>query len=388
MSRSTNLARGIVLIAVTGAALVGCTPPLPPDVLAAKAENSIACQSGDQPVSVPEAFAGSMMSVSANLQGVCPEQSISEAIPGDPAKVQITESAPTDAERAAFGCPVAPIVVPAFEYPVGLAYSIIGLEGLVLTPDVIAGMLNGTITSWEDPAIAAANQGIDLTGLPEIAVLGLDRPSGSVQAMSTWLAQAAPTQWTAGVVDTLPQATTTYSTEADLMADLVGMEGAIAVIPVVQAVLNAVSVGALPVQDVVVSADDTGLAKVGGGALTLTTDEAGNITATPATGGVPVEGNFDIAASKVVLADGQPLIGWPVLGVAHMMVCDDGSDPLPLSTAQYIVRLAGQGGLETFGVTPLPEPVRIRTFVPLKVSVDPNAPVSSSTPAPSESANS
>ena len=84
-------------------------------------------------------------------------------------------------------------------------------------------------------------------------------------------------------------------------------------------------------------------------------------------GGVPVEGHFDLASSKIVLAEGQPVIGWPIMGMAHLMVCDSPADPLPLSVAQYAVRLAGQGALETFGVTPLPEPIRVQTFGPLKV---------------------
>jgi hypothetical protein len=91
--------------------------------------------------------------------------------------------------------------------------------------------------------------------------------------------------------------------------------------------------------------------------------------ASPAIGGVPVEGNFDLASSKIVLAEGQPLVGWPIMGMAHLMICDDPADPLPLSVAQYAVRLAGQGALETFGVTPLPEPIRVQTFKPLKVTV-------------------
>jgi len=376
MSRKSTITRGIVLVAASGLAVTACTPPLPPDVLAAKAENSITCQSGDQAVAMPEDFAGAMLQVSSNLQGVCEAQTVSEAAAGEPATVQVVDHAPTKDDLAAFakGCPTAPIVVPAFAYPVGLAYSIVGLEGLVLTPTVIASMLDGSITTWDDPAIAEANPGVDLSGLPDITVLGLDHPSGSVEAMTTWLAAEAPAAWPHGAVAQLPTATTTYATEADLMADLAANEGAIAITPVVQAVNNAIAVASLPVQDAVISSDDTGLAKVGAGAMTVTTGEDGSIVATPAVGGVPVEGNFDLAASKVVLANGQPLLGWPVLGVAHLLVCDDGADPLPLSTAQYILRLAGQGALETFGLTPLPEPVRIRTFTPLKVTVDPNAP--------------
>jgi hypothetical protein len=34
-----------------------------------------------------------------------------------------------------------------------------------------------------------------------------------------------------------------------------------------------------------------------------------------------------------------------------------------------MVRLAGQGSLEIFGVTPLPEPIRVQTFTPLRVTV-------------------
>ena len=108
--------------------------------------------------------------------------------------------------------------------------------------------------------------------------------------------------------------------------------------------------------------------------------DKGNLAASPAIGGVPVEGNFDAAAAKIVLAEGQPMVGWPVVGYAHMLICDDPKDPLPLSTAQYLIRLAGQGSLETFGVTPLPDPIRIKLFTPLKVAVP------SSAPAPASSA--
>ena len=373
MPRMTMITRGIVLVAVCAAAVTACTPPLPPDVLAAQAENTIVCQSGSQNVSMPDDFAGAMSLVNGNLSGVCVDQSITEVLPGEPATLQVIDHAPTTDDIAAFkqNCPTNPIVVPAFGYAVGLAYNIIGLDGLVLTPEVIAGMLSGAITSWEDPKIAEANAGIDLTGLPPIAIAALDAPSGAVEAMTTWLSKAAPKDWTSGPTATLANATTTFPTAIDLMGELTAMEGTIAVVPVVSAATNAVPVASLPVQDLVIAPDDTQSQKIGLGATTITKDEAGNLLASPAVGGVPVEGNLDLAASKVVLAEGQPVLGWPVMGVAHLVVCDDPKDPLPLSTAQYVVRLAGQGGFETFGVTPLPEPIRIQTFAPLKVTVAP-----------------
>ena len=49
MSRRSVKVRGIVLTSFVGAAVLvlsACTPPLPPDVLAAQAESQITCQSG------------------------------------------------------------------------------------------------------------------------------------------------------------------------------------------------------------------------------------------------------------------------------------------------------------------------------------------------------
>lgn len=115
--------------------------------------------------------------------------------------------------------------------------------------------------------------------------------------------------------------------------------------------------------------DDPQLAKIGSGAMTLSVEDQGNIAASPAVGGIPDDEIFDLAASKIILQEDQPVVGWPVLGTGHLLVCDDPADPLPLSVAQYALRLAGQGALETYGLTPLPEPVRIKTFEPLKVTV-------------------
>jgi hypothetical protein len=140
------------------------------------------------------------------------------------------------------------------------------------------------------------------------------------------------------------------------------------VLPAIQALNAALPMASADINGTTISVDDTQLLKVGIGAMTMTTDANGNMVASAAVGGTPIPESFDAAAAKIVLAEGQEMIGWPILGIAHMLICDDGTDPLPLSSAQYLVRLAGQGSLETFGLTPLPEPIRISTFVPLKVT--------------------
>lgn len=373
----------------------GCTPPMPPDVLAARAEAQVVCQQGDLAVAVPEAFTGSMAAVGMALGAVCPEQTITEVAVGEPAPIQLTDVAPSSETLRAFAeeqCAGSPaLTIPAFAYPVSLAYNIIGVEGLTLTPQAVAGILNGSITSFEDPLITAENDGFDLSGLPPITVLGLEGPQGSVEAMTAWLNQQDPQSWTSGVVATLPTARSLPS-NLDLIAELTLAEGNVAVIPVFEAMNNVIPSASLPVTgtdeegtavDLVVTSDDVQLTKVGSGATTVTKDEAGNLTATAAVGGLPNPGVFDLGASKIVLAEGQPLAGWPVLGYAHLMVCDSATDPLPLSFAQYLVRLAGQGALESFGVTPMPEPIRVQTFLPLKVTLATDGPSSPSSASPS-----
>ena len=382
MPRTAPLTRGIVLIASAVVALAACTPPMPPDVLAARAEAQIVCGNGDVAVVTPETLTGSMAAVGAALTTVCPQDTVTEVPVDQPAQVALVDKTPTAADIDAFStasCPTgSTIVVPAFAYPVTIAYNVIGLEGVVFTPAAVAGILSGTVTSWEDPLITDENPDFDFTGLPDLTLMSVDTDQGSVEAMTAWLTQQAPDAWTKGTIGTL-EGSQTFPTETEMVAEMAAVESSIAVLPVFQAFNNVLATANLPVyvqgddgsmQELVVTADDVQLYKVGSGATVVTKDDAGNIFASPATGGVPVEGNFDLASSKIVLAAGAPLIGWPVLGYAHLLVCDDAKDSKPLAFTQYVVRLAGQGSLEAFGLTPMPEPIRIQTFAPLKVTVN------------------
>lgn len=389
MPRLSTRNRGIALASFAAAIpvlLAACTPPMPPDVLAAVAESQITCQSGDVSVAVPEEFAGSMSAVGMALGGVCPDQTVTEVFVGDPAPVYITSGTPSADEVSAFSSTQCPsgttITIPAFGYQVTAGFNVIGLEGLLMTPEIIAGILNGTITSFEDPLIVAANEGYDLTLLPDITVMSMEAPQGSVQAMTAWLAQEVPDQWTQGEVGTLDIGEK-FATSQELLDAMYSADATFAILPTSTVVAAGLAPASLPAymknddgsagEMVVITPDDTQLAKVGAGATMVTTDEAGNMIASAAVGGVPNAESFDLASSKVVLQEGQAVAGWPVIGMAHALVCDTPDDPLPLSFAQYLVRLAGQGSLEGYGLVPLPEPIRFATFTPLKVTVDPEA---------------
>lgn len=371
---------GVLTVAAVVAA---CTPPLPPDVLAANAERQIECQAADAAVTAPGRLADAVAQFNTSLQGLCPEQSMTATAPGEPAAVTLIDHPPTAAEvaDAAAACPSGSslLVAPTFGVGIAVAFNIIGIDTLTLTPAVIAGILQGSITSWDDPAIAALNDGIDLTGLPITLVRPADA-SGAVQAISQWLSQTAPEAWSQGTVDVLPAGEPMASGQ-ELVDALFAADGAVTVMSIAEASRNVFGMASIPIpipdtsEEVLMPPSNADLVKIGIAAAQVTTDEQGHMFASHALGGVPVAGQFDQSAAKIVLQPGQPTIGWPVIEMVHVLACDDPADPLPRLTAQFMNKLAGQGVLDGVGFTPLPEPVRVLTFPALNVTVPTDAPV-------------
>lgn len=94
------------------------------------------------------------------------------------------------------------ISVPHYISPIAVAYNLPALEGstLRLSPASIAGIFANTITTWNDPAIAADNP--DLT-LPDLAINPVHRSdeSGTSKNFTDYLAKAAPDVWTYGAIE-------------------------------------------------------------------------------------------------------------------------------------------------------------------------------------------
>jgi len=86
--------------------------------------------------------------------------------------------------------------LPMVAGPLALAYNLSGVDKLVLTPDLIAKIFLGQITTWNDPAIAAVNSG---TSLPSTAIKVFYRSdeSGTTENFEKYLAATAPSVWTA-----------------------------------------------------------------------------------------------------------------------------------------------------------------------------------------------
>ncbi len=87
------------------------------------------------------------------------------------------------------------IQLPAYISPIAVIFNIEGIDTLNMDAATIAGLFAGEITNWNDPAIAALNEGVEL---PDLAVTPVHRAddSGTTENFTDYLSQAAPEVWT------------------------------------------------------------------------------------------------------------------------------------------------------------------------------------------------
>ena len=94
------------------------------------------------------------------------------------------------------------IDLPNYVSPIAIAFNIPGVTSLNLKPDTIAKIFNGTITTWDDPAITADNSGASLSG--PITVVHRSDDSGTTKNFTDTLKQLAPDVWTYDVTNDMP----------------------------------------------------------------------------------------------------------------------------------------------------------------------------------------
>jgi phosphate transport system substrate-binding protein len=93
-------------------------------------------------------------------------------------------------------CGSAPLDLPMVVGPIALAYKLNGVDKLVLTPDLVAKIFTGKIKKWNDPAIAAKNNGVKLP-TSNINVIYRSDASGTTQNFENYLAATDKTDFTA-----------------------------------------------------------------------------------------------------------------------------------------------------------------------------------------------
>ena len=103
-----------------------------------------------------------------------------------------------------YGGAAAVLYFPTVAAPITVSYNLSGLtKTLVFSASTLAKIFAGTITSWNDPAIAADNPGVSL---PNTKITPVHRSdgSGTTHNFTLYLSKADPTVWTFGSSTTFP----------------------------------------------------------------------------------------------------------------------------------------------------------------------------------------
>lgn len=111
-----------------------------------------------------------------------------------------TDSTVKDDEKANFSRPF--LYFPTVAAPITVSYNLSGVDKVQLSPDTLAGIFMGAITTWSDPKIATDNPGVTL---PSTAITVVTRSdgSGTTSNFSKYLKSASPSVFTIESGDTV-----------------------------------------------------------------------------------------------------------------------------------------------------------------------------------------
>jgi phosphate transport system substrate-binding protein len=121
-----------------------------------------------------------------------------------------SDSALKDEELASTFASCAPdskaIDIPTYISPIAVVYKVDGVDNLQLDAATIAHIFKGDITNWNDPAIAALNDGVTL---PDQAITAVHRSddSGTTKNFTDYLNKVAGDVWDQAAADAFPYQT-------------------------------------------------------------------------------------------------------------------------------------------------------------------------------------
>lgn len=256
---------------------------------------------------------------------------------GSDSALKPDQAAQAESQRCAGN---AALDLPMVTGPIALAYNVSGVDSLTLTPDVIAGIFAGTITTWNDPAIAAINPGVTL---PATGIQAVHRAedSGTTENFTKYLKAAAPDAWTFDPAKA-------WAAPGGVAAQ--GSDGVSKQVKSTDGSIGYVEWG---------FALDDGLdvAKVdnGGGAVELTAESAGK-----AVEAATVVGTGQDLSLKLDYATKEPG-AYPLILVTYEIACSAGNAadiaPLLKSFLGY-TSTDGQATLTDLGAAPLPASIQ------------------------------
>ena len=251
------------------------------------------------------------------------------------------EAGPFDACAADSGL----VEFPAYISPIALIFNVEGVDSLKLDAPTVAQIFSGKITKWNDPAIAAQNEGVELPDLGISAVHRSDE-SGTTGNFTEYLAAAAPDDWTAGSIESWP-------TEF-------GGEGAQGTSGVVEAVTN--GVGTIGYADASRAGElGTVEIKVGEDYVAYSPEAAAAIADASTFESGRTEHDLALQLDRTTTEEGV----YPIVLVSYLIGCEQYADAANAELVKeyfgYIVSEEGQNvAAEAAGSAPISEDLRTK----------------------------
>ncbi len=240
--------------------------------------------------------------------------------------------------------------IPLVFGPVALAYKLDGVDNLVLNGEVAAKIFNGQITTWNDPAIAALNSGVQLPATPVTVIFRSD-DSGTTENFQKYLTAASKGAWTQGTAQKFGGGIGEGRERSAGVAQAVGQgSGAITYVEVSFAKDNNLSI-----------------AKIDNG--------SGPVELTDATAGKAIEAAKISGEGNNLKLDINSIYGttepgaYPLILATYEIVCSKGYAPDVAQAVKAFMTVAattGQAQLSDAGYVPLPESFKAKVMTAIQ----------------------
>ena len=163
----SRLLASIAILGSASIALTACDPPMPPEVAAAIAEQTYTCVEGNAAVSSPSLMTDIVVGWADSLSYSCVDDPTTTDVVEQPTMTFSVADATSAAEAEISEYPA--LCTPVQTVPLAveagvLVYMESDLSSFSVSPKSFAGILNGTITNWNQ--LGADNPGTEMPNLP------------------------------------------------------------------------------------------------------------------------------------------------------------------------------------------------------------------------------
>ena len=309
---------------------------MPPDVLAAIAEQEVTCIPGDVKVGVDVATTPLIQSAVDLYITSCELSTVTFVEDGLDADIVIFDNS---AARLPI-CSTSVAAVPFVVEGAGIALNYSGATSLNFDAEVLSKIYSGQITDWADPAIAALNPESELISLP-IVLMGLTSANNSILSFEQWMKNLGASNFQ--IKGTQPAETLEQLAEAFITTD-----GSLGIFPAEFISENALTSGSVVVPE-------------GSAVFDIETMSSAGTQVKSELNGDVLTASLDPSVA-VASAEGtdQVNVPWQAISWLNLAICK--TDDVNIGArafARFLLRQDAQGQFTTLGYVPLEESLRL-----------------------------